>query len=244
MSWTWSLNWNDVTAALVVGTCPMTPDDLARIHTEAGVSAVLSVQHDDCLAYWSLDYDVMKAKGRALGLVMRRAPMRDFDLEDQQRHLPYAVAALTQLRADGHRVYVHCTAGLGRAPLTVLGYLALVEGRDPHEAIRLIQARRPGAVPSWEAYAGCRKDLIAALRPVVEQRAHERYERGEGGTAEDHWFHAEEEVLRAALRSLASVAPLHTERLAPGRKTSEADDAEPNGLDVLHLYVNALPGDE
>ena len=58
--WTWSLNWGEVTPHIVIGACPMTPDDLKLIHAGAGVSAVLSLQHDDCLAYWGIDYTQMR----------------------------------------------------------------------------------------------------------------------------------------------------------------------------------------
>jgi len=49
--WTWSLNWGEITPKIVSGTCPMEPDDLRRIREGAGVSAVFSLQHDDCHAY-------------------------------------------------------------------------------------------------------------------------------------------------------------------------------------------------
>jgi hypothetical protein len=35
----------------LVGTCPMMSADLERVEVGAGVSAVLSLQHDACLAY-------------------------------------------------------------------------------------------------------------------------------------------------------------------------------------------------
>jgi len=126
----------------------MTTADLERIGAEARVSVVLSVQHDDCLAYWDIDYPDMRAHGGQVGLRMARSPMRDFDLPDQRRHLAQAVRALAGLQSEGHRPYVHCTAGLGRAPLTVLSHLAWVEGRSPEEAISLIHRGRPSAVPA------------------------------------------------------------------------------------------------
>ena len=104
----------------------MTSDDLKIIHTEAGVSAVLSLQHDDCLAYWGVDYQAMCQTGTEIGLKMARCPIRDFDVGDMRRQLPAAISMLTNLATSGHRIYVHCTAGLGRAPLTVLGYLILI----------------------------------------------------------------------------------------------------------------------
>lgn len=47
--WTWNLDWNQIYPRLVIGTCPMTPDEPPRIRDETGARAVLSVQHDDSL---------------------------------------------------------------------------------------------------------------------------------------------------------------------------------------------------
>ena len=166
--WTWSLNWGEVTSELVIGSCPMKPDDLERIAHSARVSAVLSLQHNDCLAWWGIDEAQMRSAGSRQGLAMVRCSMRDFDVADMRRCLPRAVAELAALRAQGHRIYVHCTAGLGRSPLTVLAYLVLVEGYSPEEAIRLIRAARPGAVPAWEAFHGCLEDLVSRHRTAIE----------------------------------------------------------------------------
>ena len=200
--WTWSLNWGEVSPHLVVGTCPMTPVDLARIQAGAGVSALLSLQHEDCLAYWGIDYETLHRQGERLGLAMRRCPVRDFDIQNQRERLPYAVAALSGLRAAGHRTYVHCTAGLGRAPLTVLAYLTWMEGQSPEGAIHLIHAARPGAVPAWEAYHGCREDLVARHRSRIAQLAYELHETDRLRSALENWADAEAQVLRAVLREL------------------------------------------
>ena len=199
--WTWSLNWDEITPRIVIGTCPMTPADLDRIRTGADVSALLCLQHDDCLAYWGIDYRQMCAHGTRLKLRMVRIPMRDFDIVDQRRRLPEAVAALADLQAQGHRTYVHCTAGLGRAPLTVLSYLICFEGRSPDEATGLIHNGRPGAVPAWEAYHGCRADLVGRHRPRIQEHAYElsRARAGDQGDAEADWVQAEAEVIRSVL---------------------------------------------
>lgn len=169
--WSWSLNWAEITPALVVGTCPMTPDDLERIQREGGCTALLSLQHEDCLDYWGIDEAALRARGRSLGLRMQRRPMRDFDLDDQRRALAAAVTALAAIRSAGGRTYVHCTAGLGRAPLTVWAYLSWIEGWPAGEAVARIKARRPGAVPSPEAFAGCRDDLLARYNALAADGA-------------------------------------------------------------------------
>jgi len=179
----------------------MTPADLERIGAEAGVSAVLSVQHDECLASWGIDYSEMRTQGENLGLRMARSPMRDFDIPDQRRNLAQAVRALADLQSKGHRTYVHCTAGLGRAPLTVLSHLVWVEGLSPEEAIGLIHRARPHAVPAWEAHHGCRGDLVARYRPRIEGRAYALSQArcaGEGDARSD-WRQAEIEIVRSVL---------------------------------------------
>ena len=205
--WTWSLNWGEVTPEIVIGTCPMKPEDVGIIARDAGVSALLSLQHDDCLAWWGIDYARMLSAGRAQGLTMARCAIRDFDVGDMRKRLPLAVAELATLRMHDHRVYVHCTAGLGRSPLTVLAYLVLVEGYPAEHASRLIQAARPGAVPAWEAFHGCCEDLVARHRGAIEKRAYELYRRGVHQDADADWSQAQADVLRALLRGHAATDP-------------------------------------
>ena len=149
--WKWSLNWGQVMPSIVVGTCPMTVEDLERIKAGTGVTAVFSLQHDDCLQYWHIDYPTMQGAGDRLGMAMARWPIRDFDIDDMRRQLPDAISTLAGLIDAGNKVYVHCTAGLGRAPLVTLAYLTLVDGLRPDDAIQLILKARPDAVPAWEA---------------------------------------------------------------------------------------------
>lgn len=197
--WTWSLNWNEITPNLVIGTCPMQSGDLIRIQMETRVSAVFSLQHDDCLAYWGIDYAQMQTKASELDLAIVRCPIRDFDIADMRRQLPAAISMLATLQTNGHRTYAHCTAGLGRSALVILAYLILIEDRDPEEAISLILSSRSDAVPAWEAYFGCKHDLVERNRNAIEQRAYELYELRANNNAEDDWEQAEKEVLRKEL---------------------------------------------
>jgi len=197
--WTWSLNWGEITSRIFVGACPLRPDDLKSIAERAGASALLSLQHDTCHAYGRIDYQEMQRVGARLGLAMDRCPIRDFDIEDMRRQLPKAIAQLANLQRDGHRTYVHCTAGLGRAPLTVLGYLTLVQGQDSEHAIQLILKGRPGAAPAWEAYHGCCQDLVTLHREAIERRAFELYQQGVNRDANSDWRQARAEVLRSCL---------------------------------------------
>jgi hypothetical protein len=202
--WTWTLNWGEITPHIVVGTCPMKPDDLQRIQSDLQVTAVLSLQHDDCLAYWGIDYPAMCLVAEQFGLEMRRCPIRDFDVPDMRRKLPQAVSSLAQLLDSGHRTYVHCTAGLGRAPLVVLAYLILVENNPAETAIERIRNGRPGAVPAWEAFTGACRDMENRCRHEIKQRAYDLFQAGVYGDALADWNRAKSEVLKTALMGLAS----------------------------------------
>jgi len=196
---TWPLNWNVVRYDLVVGSGPRVPNDLDTLRLETRVSAVLSVQHDECLAHQGIDYPGLVRHGRRLGLTMERYPLRDFDPADQRRALPAAVRGLHGLLRQGHRVYVHCTAGINRSPLVVLAYLTLVEGIGLEEAMTLLLHARPEVCPTWEAYHGCRQDLTARYEARIRQRAGELG----GGSAPPAgsalWLQAEREIWREAL---------------------------------------------
>jgi hypothetical protein len=178
----------------------MVPADLERIRVGTGATAILSLQHDECLARWTIDYAEMHREGERLGLVMARWPIRDFDPEDTRRRLSGAVRSLAGLQARGHHTYVHCTAGISRAPLTVFGYLTLVDGVAESVARELIMERRPGSVPYWEAYEAVRADLTAGHREAIEQRAGELERLGLSDIGSDAMERAEADVLRRVLQ--------------------------------------------
>jgi len=199
MAWTWTLNWGIITPDLIVGTCPMEPADLGRIIEGTGATAVLSLQHEECLARFNIDYPEMECGGRELGLAMSRCAIRDFDPEDTQRRLPEAVRALAAFQGEGHRTYVHCTAGISRAPLAVFGYLTLVAGVSEDRARELIMAGRPESIPYWEAYDETRADLVAELWESIDRRASELLRLGGVSDERIARSRAEIEVIREAL---------------------------------------------
>lgn len=61
--------------------------------------------------------------------------------------LPEMVRKLALFQALGKRTYVHCTAGINRASLTVLGYLTFVNGMDYDAALEIVKKNRPQANP-------------------------------------------------------------------------------------------------
>ena len=177
----------------------MTPDDVVRIREEAGASALLSLQHDECLAYWNIDSDAICQAANALNVVTMRCPILDFDIPDMRRNLPSAISMLAHLLRSGHRTYVHCTAGLGRSPLTVLGYLILIENVYKEEAIRFIRHGRPNAVPAWEAFYGACDDLENRYKEDIRRHAYALYESGVNQDPLVDWTQAKYAVFKKEL---------------------------------------------
>ena len=177
----------------------MTPDDIVRLRRQAGVSAMLSLQHDECLNYWDIDYPAMYQAAQDLSMVMIRCPIRDFDIPDMRQNLPHAVSMLAHLLSSHHRTYVHCTAGLGRSPLIVLGYLIWIEKYHKEEAIRTILHGRPNAVPAWEAFYGACDDLEDLYRDQIQVLAHRLCEYGVYCDPLTDWNQAKSDIFKKEL---------------------------------------------
>ena len=199
--WAWTLNWGEIRRDLVIGSCPIRPSDIDRIYDDTGVSAVLSVQTEECRSALGIHYDELEEHASSRGLLLLNAPIRDFDAEDQRKRLPCAVERLGALLTGGHRTYVHCTAGINRAPLVVLAYLTFVAGMPVADAVALIKRGRPEASPYWDAYYGCRNDALALHRATVALRAWNLSQANPGETSDGNWFQAEQEILREAFRT-------------------------------------------
>ena len=199
--WCWTLNWSEIREDIVVGSCPIRPADLDRIGDEARAGAVLSLQTEACREALDIDHGVLVAHAASRGLVLADAPMRDFDADEQRLRLPDGVRTLGELLSAGHRTYVHCTAGINRAPLVVLSYLTFVEGMAAVDAMALIKRGRPEASPYWDAYQGCRQDVLAAHAAALQARARDRSRPNRTAAVGGDDDLAENEVLRRAFSS-------------------------------------------
>jgi atypical dual specificity phosphatase len=91
--WAWTLNWGRVRDDIIVGSCPMTPNDIDTIHSGTGATALLSLQCDDCRAAFRIDLEAHIRHAGGRGLLLRNAPMRDFDVEDQRDKLARRTAS-------------------------------------------------------------------------------------------------------------------------------------------------------
>lgn len=119
---------------LLVGSYPRSTDDIDQLKGDFGVTAVLSVQTDEDMMHWGVNWLRFEPYYRNAGVKVRRVPVRDFDPEDLRRNLSKCVEALDELLQEGHTVYVHCNMGVNRSPSTVIAYLHWIQGWSLEQA--------------------------------------------------------------------------------------------------------------
>lgn len=118
------------------------------------------------MVHWKVDFAALQARCTERGVLMARHPFPDFSAEGLRSGLPAAVSALDGLLESGHRVYLHCTAGMGRSPGVAIAYMywfrnhALLE--DAYLALTTV---RPCG-PNKEAIRGATVDLLTWQGPL------------------------------------------------------------------------------
>ena len=163
------MNYTRILDDLIVGSCLQTPLDVERLEAE-GVTTVLQLQEDSDLAYFSLDNEPIRARCVAGKQIEHfRHAVRDFDPYSLRRRLPEAVALIAQRTARlgpaNGTTYIHCTAGLGRAPATALAYMWWFKGMPLDAAMSLLTGLRP-CKPREDAIREAAVDLLYGKGPI------------------------------------------------------------------------------
>ncbi|MCU0959307.1 MAG: dual specificity protein phosphatase family protein [Pirellulaceae bacterium] len=150
--------WDQIDAGVYLGALPLARD-VPRWHA-LGVNAVVNMCEE---------YAGPEAAYRRAGIEQLRLPTVDFtapSLDQVQR----GVAFITDQRARGRGVYVHCKAGRARSATVVLCWLVATRGMSPGAAQAWILARRPHVHPRLARRAVVQQ-FCAALRDRPESGA-------------------------------------------------------------------------
>jgi len=178
--WSWTLNWDYVTydrdaevpiehpserelneCSMMIGSCPRSPGDIDRLIDEAGVEAIVCLQCELCHAALEIDWEPIRKRCLERNVIIIRVAVRDFDRLDQSRRLADMTRAFNLLHDGlGRKTYVHCTAGINRASLTVLGYLTFCQGMELGKALNIIRTCRPQSNPYEVSWQRARKMLL------------------------------------------------------------------------------------
>eukprot|EP00741_Cyanophora_paradoxa_P003495 tig00000711_g3394.t1 len=143
------LDLNEITGEIFSGSYPQTDGDVEMLRN-AGITAVLNVMTEEDLHHRQVNWIELLRSYDLRSIRVERLPIRDFDQEELLRKLGEAVRLLDRLVREGHKVFVHCTAGISRAPAIVLSYLVWCRGYKPDGAFQFIKQRRPVAMPNMQ----------------------------------------------------------------------------------------------
>lgn len=138
------MNYTRILDDLIVGSCLQKSDDVDLLATKENVKTVLSLQEDCDMEFFSLDLLPIQERCQARSDIQHvRHRVRDFDPHSLRVELPGAVAALSQAaEINGGTAYVHCTAGMGRAPAVALAFMWWIKGIHLEDAHALLTSKR------------------------------------------------------------------------------------------------------
>lgn len=156
------LYYHEIDRGLICGSQPRNAADVEFLHNEEGVTTIVSMQQDKDAAYWGVNLDEVYRKAHELGMKVVRRPARDFDPNSLRYSLPGAVSAINHTLENQGRAYVHCTAGLGRAPAVVIAFLYWFRNfQNLDEAYQHLTSIRPCG-PKRDAIRGATYDMLKA----------------------------------------------------------------------------------
>jgi len=135
--------------ALAVGEYP-TPEDAPWLRRHAAISAVVSLQDDVDLERKGLSLQDLNRAYAAERIRFERIAVPDGDADGLRARLDESVALIARLIAGGDRVYLHCNAGLNRAPTVAIAYLHVHRDQALDAACAWVKSCRP-CVPYMRA---------------------------------------------------------------------------------------------
>ncbi|KAH6760435.1 dual specificity protein phosphatase family protein [Perilla frutescens var. hirtella] len=162
------MNYNFIRPDLIVGSCLQTPADVDKLRA-IGVKTIFCLQQNSDLEYFGVDIAAIREYANSCGDIQHvRAEIRDFDAFDLRLRLPAVVSKLHKaISQNGGVAYIHCTAGLGRAPATAVAYMFWIQGYTLKGAHELLMSKR-SCFPKLEAIKSATADILTGLvkKPV------------------------------------------------------------------------------
>lgn len=109
-------------------------EDIEKMSSER-VTGVLNVQTEIDMDHREVNWKFMVSTYEKFGIKAVHYPIHDFNAEDLQKKLYEGGKLLNKMiNEEKLNVYVHCTAGMGRAPAIVVMYLCMFKGMQVEEA--------------------------------------------------------------------------------------------------------------
>jgi protein-tyrosine phosphatase len=130
-----------ITDSLLVGEYPRI-SDIEWLKDEFRISAIHNLQDDEDLRLNGIDVIALREVCRRHQIKLVRTPIRDGSSDDMAARLGDALQSLRDLIDASERVYLHCNAGLNRAPTLAIAWLRANGGMSLNEAMAYVKKRR------------------------------------------------------------------------------------------------------
>ena len=169
---------------ITLGSYPLHEIDLQRVKQTNGVTAVLNIMDATDHRQHGISVDQYRQMSRQAGIIeFENSPVSDYDIDIYVKTVFEAACSLHNLIVEGgHRVFVHCAAGVSRSNTLFLLYLALFGDDDDNELFGLdncYNRELPAYVDELAAYLDERyphsspnKEVV--IRAITEYRDYVR----------------------------------------------------------------------
>ncbi|XP_028858354.1 laforin isoform X1 [Denticeps clupeoides] len=166
-----AMHFSQVLPRVWLGSCPRQREHVTlKLKYELGVTAVMNFQTEWDVVNNSygcrLDSSEVMTPETMMHLYKENniayvwIPTPDMSTEGRVRMLPQAVLALWGLLENGHIVYVHCNAGVGRSTAAVCGLLRYVLGWSMRKVQYHLVSRRAAVYIDEEALLRAHDDFL------------------------------------------------------------------------------------
>lgn len=126
---------------LLIGEFPR-PEDIGWLKETFGVTAVHNLQDQADFEHHGVDFAALSAACRRHDVRIVRTPIPDGSAEELGLRLGPVLEDLKALIDAGERVYLHCNAGLNRAPTVAIAFMRAYRGMSLDEALAHVKRRR------------------------------------------------------------------------------------------------------
>lgn len=130
-----------ITDSLLVGEYPRV-SDIGWLKQEFGITAIQNLQDDEDLRINGINVMGLRDACERHKINLVRTPIRDGSSDDMASRLSDALRSLQRLIDNQERVYLHCNAGLNRAPTLAIAWLRANRGMSLNEAMAHVKQRR------------------------------------------------------------------------------------------------------
>ena len=142
---------SQINPRILIGSAVKGIDDIDYLVEQFAVNSVLSLQSDADIINRQIDMDELVELYQQKQIEFARFSINDFDPDDMAIKLVRPILHLARHVKENKTIFVHCNAGICRAPSTVLAYLNGYENMTLKEGLAFIRQNRPLANPYLDA---------------------------------------------------------------------------------------------